>query len=75
MDQSIAEKFYADVCGSAGLIDLEGWASDNDVKVTMHDHQEVDRLMFLCDTCGWWCDIGELGSGEDGLVCSQCEDD
>lgn len=70
-----ADQAYSDLCGTAAFQDFEDWAEDNNVKITLADHIELDNLMFICDTCGWWCDISDLGDSDDGRVCSQCEDD
>lgn len=39
---------------------------DNDL--TSDDHEEIDNQIFLCDTCGWWCE--SCFQDEDG----NCED-
>lgn len=31
----------------------------------------VDEI-FLCATCGWWCEIDEANEGDDGDVCNDC---
>lgn len=33
---------------------------------------DIDDAVFLCDECGWWCRIEELGSGDDCRVCDEC---
>ena len=34
----------------------------------------VEDWIFLCDVCGWWCNMGEESSEEPGeLVCSECD--
>lgn len=40
--------------------------------------REIDDRVFLCETCGWWCELSELSrKSEDNeqhqLVCDDCE--
>jgi len=35
---------------------------------------EFDQRFFVCDLCGWTCDIDECVPG-DGLVCDECDED
>lgn len=33
----------------------------------------LDSTLFLCDHCGWWCEIYEdSGRGEGELICNDC---
>ena len=46
----------------------------------LEDHmpflQTLDNVIFLCTSCGWWCEIGEATESETGEdVCSQCADE
>jgi hypothetical protein len=34
--------------------------------------EEVDKHIFLCDYCGWWCDEGDRS---DGGECTDCADE
>lgn len=34
---------------------------------------ELDRLVFECQSCGWWCNVEEEYN-EDGLCDDCCED-
>lgn len=34
---------------------------------------EIDFHIFLCDSCGWWYDLGEQSSIEEDNVCTDCE--
>lgn len=27
--------------------------------LTEEDHEFIDNEIFLCETCGWWCEISE----------------
>lgn len=33
----------------------------------------VDNAVFVCDDCGWVCEIGEMSS--QGQICDQCIED
>jgi hypothetical protein len=35
----------------------------------------LDNHIFLCDCCGWWCDVSEAVDASHGLVCDQCFED
>ena len=35
----------------------------------------LDSEIFLCDSCGWWCEISEAVDVEHGIVCDQCYED
>lgn len=39
--------------------------------LTEQDYADIDNEIFLCETCGWWCEIGEVSEHEDG-VCTDC---
>jgi len=35
--------------------------------------QYLDSQIFLCDDCGWWCEISEeSGESDTDLVCYDC---
>ena len=40
-------------------------------------YEEIDEQIFLCDICGWWCEVGEEADeqpmGE--MICQECADD
>lgn len=44
----------------------------------LEDHQEflryLDDEIFLCETCGWWCEMSEMAEDEEGTepTCSDC---
>lgn len=44
--------------------------------LTADDHYQLDSQIFVCNTCGWWCERG-LGEDEDDNCedCKQDEDD
>jgi hypothetical protein len=68
-----AEQAYAELCDTAAFKDFEGWADENNVTLSLADHNELDQLMFICETCGWWCDIAELNDQAYAeLICDQC---
>jgi hypothetical protein len=35
----------------------------------------VDQHIFLCDTCGWWCEVSELSENEQFNECTDCNED
>ena len=46
---------------------------DIDVEeLTEEDWKQIDNEIFLCESCGWWCEIGE--QQEDGN-CEDCQDE
>lgn len=40
---------------------------------TNADYNEIDNQMFLCEECGWWCEVSQYGK-EDGK-CEDCSPD
>lgn len=47
---------------------------ENDL--TSSDHDAIDNTIFLCATCGWWCETGEANESEGGEdVCNDCKED
>lgn len=52
-----------------GLDEIENWQALCD---------RVDQLVFLCEGCGWWCEVGdyaEIQENPNGDVCSNCGPD
>jgi hypothetical protein len=46
--------------------------------LTEDDHNEIDNQIFLCETCGWWCEICEQdldGNCEDCSTENEDEDE
>lgn len=41
---------------------------------TPGDLAELDQIVFLCDVCGWWCEISDEAETEDDAeqVCIEC---
>lgn len=40
--------------------------------LTTSDHEAIDSNIFLCEECGWWCDIDEQ---KDDEKCTDCAED
>lgn len=59
LDSSIAE-FYPDMTS----LDL-----------TEDDHSEIDNQIFLCYTCGWWCEVQDQNDDGNCVDCCPEEDD
>jgi hypothetical protein len=69
---SIAQRAADALIGTPGLFDVDTWAEENNVKMTLQDMYEFDSLAFICEVCGWWCGEDER---EDGETCIQCADE
>lgn len=41
--------------------------------LTTEDHDVIDNNIFLCETCGWWCEISER-SENDEENCNDCKE-
>ena len=41
--------------------------------LSSENHEQIDNEIFLCETCGWWCEMSESGD-EDGN-CTDCSED
>lgn len=35
---------------------------------------KIDSTVFLCETCGWWCEISEMADNGE-WICQECADD
>lgn len=45
-------------------------------ELTEKDHAKIDENIFLCPTCGWWCETSEANESESGEdVCDDCKED
>ncbi len=52
-----------------GLPDVD----ENDLDLsTLSD---IDDRVFLCDECGWTCDVDDRSICDDGAVCQECWED
>lgn len=43
--------------------------------LTTEDHEKIDIEIFVCDTCGWWCEMSEEHDSDSGQVCDDCYSD
>lgn len=46
--------------------------SESDLSEEQLSH--IDKEIFNCDTCGWWCESSE-NAGEDENICQDCKGD
>lgn len=46
-------------------------------ELSVADAQYLDSLVFLCDGCSWWCEVGEANENPDGGgdLCDDCHED
>lgn len=42
--------------------------------LTDEDLQQIDNQIFLCDQCGWWCEISEQADEEEEGYCAECRE-
>ena len=41
--------------------------------LTEQDTDKIDSEIFLCSTCGWWCEISEMKlDSSDEQICGDC---
>jgi len=77
LDQlDIWNQVIADLSGTCGVMGI------SEEVEALFDNLEfcayLDQHIFLCSTCGWWCEISEEAShdaGLDELTCEQCVDE
>lgn len=62
----VAAHFIGTILGESDYWDVELLFDDLDFC------REIDQLMFRCDMCGWWCEIGEMAEGDDVQICADC---
>lgn len=48
---------------------------DTEQELTPQQHDELDQEVFLCDTCGWWCEAHERSESDECVDCSGDNDD
>lgn len=46
-------------CGTLSSAVNEAYPDMTEDDLTDEDHQLIDLEIFLCEECGWWCEIGE----------------
>lgn len=61
------------------IYDLQGTCNELHGFLERHDAEDLidhipfleylDNHIFLCDSCGWWCELSEMS---DEGVCSDC---
>lgn len=43
--------------------------------LTGEDHDVIDNEIFLCNECGWWCEVHEAHETDDGDdICDDCHE-
>ena len=63
------------------IYDLNGSCDSLEHQLINHDAEQLldympflnylDNVIFLCDGCGWWCELSEMA---DSGVCNSCDD-
>lgn len=62
------ESVVEDLQGSCDSFDPTEYSDD--------DLEYLDSVIFNCNTCGWWYDIGDLSETcSDELTCQDCEEE
>lgn len=70
------------------IMDLQGTTKSLNEAVrdnTCHSYTEeslapeqtdmIDAAIFLCDSCGWWCEMDELNNDTGDEYCNDCAED
>ena len=65
--------------GTVGTVDTaaEHLFDLSEDELTLEDCRALDDQVFLCTTCGWWCETSELCEDDDTgeNVCQDCWQD
>lgn len=73
------ENIIADLQGTTDTLDgvVRVLTDDklNEDDLNEHDLDYIFSEIFLCEQCGWWCEIGEMSSCEDEDQCEDCYDE
>ena len=68
------QELAAQLCGTCrSLSDAqlnELGLKEDSIDLTIRLEQEGE--IFLCDTCGWWCEVSEMSEGHCGQICIEC---
>lgn len=57
------------------IIDMEQALEEVGQTLTPENEQLLEARVFLCDECGWWCDVEELNNETDRNMCDDCSED
>lgn len=66
--QKLAEKLI-------GTADYNCEIRDEIDALSKADRAELDELVFVCDSCDWWCSMDEAQTRRHGFRCEDCSDD
>ena len=54
--------------GTCKSFDFEDW------ELTDKEIEEVDDLVFNCNSCGWWCETSEMAESDGEQICGDCDE-
>lgn len=69
----IAETLQGTCDTLSGVIEQE-YPDMTEDDLTQADHNALDNEVFLCDICGWWCEISESCNETENCGGSNCTD-
>lgn len=76
IDNDIVVKIAGDIVGTCGtLSDTCAYHGVSEDDFTEENWNTFNEIVFECEGCGWWCEVGERNyyDGED--VCDDCYDE
>ena len=68
------EECGMDLAGTC-MNNVESWLEENSLtnNPPMWFYEGVDEIVFSCEDCGWWCEVGDESSeSEDSRICNDC---
>lgn len=67
----ILDRIIQDLRGTCQVLDEVAayWGAG---ELSIEDLQYIESEIFLCEGCGWWCELCEQHMTDDGPLCSDC---
>lgn len=67
----ILDRIIQDLRGTCQVLDEVAayWGAG---ELSIEDLQYIESEIFLCEGCGWWCELCEQRMTDDGPLCSDC---
>jgi len=56
------------------MYEILQWYDLEEEHMPMEFFQHVDNQLFLCESCGWWCELSEESDAE-AQCCTSCVED
>lgn len=69
----ILDEIIQDLLGTCQVMDNVA-SSHGIAELTFEDIRYIESEIFLCESCGWWCDVCEHHGETGESLCDDCFD-